>query len=514
MRPAGKTTPNNCAGSCAVYRYTTAGQEALLVLAEQHLGKNEVTQAAAAYGALLQQRIPSLWTAEQLYQAALAFRTSGDSSNGALVSRELLARAGKADVEIGARKWSREELQKAFNKPEPPAIIADWLTQRSYPERNGRRIDVEPVLESIWRKSLARTKETGNWIDDAEAALAKQSRPLLSGAMPIGIAVVTQSQAGSLVVFRSHWGLHAVDPYAGKLSWDTPSLWSLDRMVRDSKKSQFLHSAAKVVLEKRPQALFENGVVGTVSTDGVFVYVVEDFELPPGTVTEASPDRFQPNPMKWYSEINDAVNASKLLAFELATGKLKWEIGGVTKKDEKPELPNSYFLGSPFALDGKLYVAVETGREVQLAVLEPRTGKVLSVKPLFTHDEPISGMRRLHSVQVVYGNGMLVCCANTGIVVAVDLLTQRLRWIVRYRDDLEKGTVVDKDSQWVPTTPVISDDKLVLAAADSTAIHCLSLRDGQRIWSKPRDPTDMYLAGVLDGKVLVVGNGYIEALSR
>src|SRR5262249_19630801 len=49
-------------------------------------------------------------------------------------------------------------------------------------------------------------------------------------------------------------------------------------------------------------------------------------------------------------------------------------------------------------------------------------------------------------------------------------------------------------------------------APDSNAVVCLSLRDGQRRWSVNRQPGDLYMAGVYNGKVLIVAKDSVRAL--
>src|SRR5262249_44563488 len=55
--------------------------------------------------------------------------------------------------------------------------------------------------------------------------------------------------------------------------------------------------------------------------------------------------------------------------------------------------------------------------------------------------------------------------------------------------------------------------KVVFAAPDgSSSIHCLSLRDGDSLWQADRRD-DLYLAGVFQGKVVLVGKNVCRALS-
>jgi hypothetical protein len=52
---------------------------------------------------------------------------------------------------------------------------------------------------------------------------------------------------------------------------------------------------------------------------------------------------------------------------------------------------------------------------------------------------------------------------------------------------------------------------VVFTAADDDSIHCLRLRDGKLLWQTARKD-DLYLAGVHDGKVLLVGAQSCRAL--
>ena len=52
---------------------------------------------------------------------------------------------------------------------------------------------------------------------------------------------------------------------------------------------------------------------------------------------------------------------------------------------------------------------------------------------------------------------------------------------------------------------------MVFTAPDSKSIHCVNLRDGSPAWSKPRQEGDLYLGGVVNGKVIVVGQKVVRA---
>jgi len=65
---------------------------------------------------------------------------------------------------------------------------------------------------------------------------------------------------------------------------------------------------------------------------------------------------------------------------------------------------------------------------------------------------------------------------------------------------------------WKMTAPVMAEGKVVFTAPDGGAIHCLNLQDGDSLWQAERRD-DLYLAGVFDGKVVLVGKNSVRALS-
>ena len=67
-------------------------------------------------------------------------------------------------------------------------------------------------------------------------------------------------------------------------------------------------------------------------------------------------------------------------------------------------------------------------------------------------------------------------------------------------------------SNWKVSPPVIVDGKVVFTAPDSSAVCCINLRDGVELWSVPQLDSDLFFAGVVNDKVLLVGKNTIRAL--
>src|SRR4029077_19432488 len=68
-------------------------------------------------------------------------------------------------------------------------------------------------------------------------------------------------------------------------------------------------------------------------------------------------------------------------------------------------------------------------------------------------------------------------------------------------------------SEWKLSAPVIQGGSLVFTAPDHGSVYCLRLRDGSRVWKAASGDTDVYVAGVQDDLVLLVGRLECRALS-
>src|SRR5262249_3862865 len=261
------------------------------------------------------------------------------------------------------------------------------------------------------------------------------------------------------------------------------------------------------------------------------VYAVDDLALPPhpNFLQNFAWGGGQPS----FLELDDAVKHSELMAIELDTGKLKWQVGG---RGEKGDLNDCFFLGPPLPLGGKLYVMVEKNSELRLVCLTAATGELewtqtlAAVKDRLTSDVG----RRIHAAHLAYGDGILVCPTNAGAILGVDLLTHSLVWAKPYREGTQaaaepqprmngrfivRGGVMMQQQfiqhlspDWKASAPVIQDGKVVFTAPDGSSIYCLNLRDGSTVWKANRSDGDLYLAGVYHGKVLLVGKQRCRAL--
>jgi hypothetical protein len=138
--------------------------------------------------------------------------------------------------------------------------------------------------------------------------------------------------------------------------------------------------------------------------------------------------------------------------------------------------------------------------------------------------------------------GVLVCPTGAGAVVAVDLATRTLLWAYHYPQPKEGDVVLlpngvrvrralgganggliingqwvdggrgSTANRWRDSTPILSAGRVLLAPGESDELHCLDLRRGAVAWKVPRRD-HLQVAGVVDGKVILVGRKTVDALS-
>ncbi len=535
-----------------LYLHTEAGGEATNLLATYYLDRGDYTIAAICFERLMNRESAEKVAPLTLFKAAYAFHQIGDKVNETRAWRELNARS--RELKIGNEFRSIVELQEYVNAQEKGGTVqnlGNWSLFGGNLARTGRGEGDTAYMVRMWGIS---TVDGNQSIRDRLKVIVDQmdvkKEAVLSGFHPI-TAVVNRPKDGRrtpIVVYRSHWGLHAYDMTDKKVFWKTSMNWSLEKTIGDTKYFAAVNSWLDWFRDQahRPNIMFENSTIGTLSSDGNFVFAVDDLAVPPPPqpgmgIDGVDPRGFNPNP-NINEQLKAAILHSELRAYNLASGKLVWEQGQKPAEDGKPEkgdkeLRDSYFLGPPLPMAGKLYILTEKNQELRLVCLEAATGKLVSVQQLATTRDKMAMdvARRVQAAHLAYGEGMLVCPTNAGAILGIDLLTNSLVWAFSYR---EKGDAKEirqppidprfgrpgrfpqqpvqfdatKNNHWKVSAPIIQDGKVVFAAPDGQRIYCLNLRDGSRIWDQRQQEGDLYLGGVYNGKVIVVGKQYVRAI--
>jgi outer membrane protein assembly factor BamB len=525
------------------YFHTEAGAEATDLLGTYHLDRGRALMAALCYERLLRREGADQLAPLTLFKAALAFRLSGAPSStkdAGDIWKRLVARAGRDGVRVGDETVALDDLRKDLDRAIPAETSSpyDWAMFRGNPSRSAKGRGSAPFLESKWQKSLLAeplTADAKRWVEDARKRPPYRPAPLLPAFYPI-------AAAGKLI-FRDYSKIQAVDIKTGEVQWESVKLLAaLEALANEPETRRqaqdWLQTYGQVGCQN---ILFENSTIGTLSCDNSRVYAVDDMAIPPYPNSQMA--QMWGGGWQGQAAMNQKLaelsQRSRLVALDLETGRIVWERGDPNY--DKTELAGSYFLGPPLPLGGKLYVLTEKNGELRLVCLDAAKGEVHWAQTLATAREKLSldVSRRVQAVHLAYAEGILVCPTNAGAILGVDLLSRSLVWAFPYREKsgeaeagnrevprvprraFPPGMMVQQDwtgslqklsEDWKMSAPVIQDGKVVFTAPDGGSIHCLNLQDGASLWQADRRD-DLYLAGVFQGQVVLVGKNVCRALS-
>jgi outer membrane protein assembly factor BamB len=517
------------------YFHTPAGREAAEQLGVQLSESGEHASAVLQFEKLLARPGAGPPSPLILYRAALSFARSGDRQRAEELWKQIEPEARKAGgLKLGNDLVPLNKLQEQLKGSPAPATVADWPMFRGGPTRTEQAPGGAPFLEPIWTVSTLPTGTTPrSWIDDHLTLATRywqeqRKQPILPAFFPVAVK--------DMVVYRTYDGIYALDlKKEGKAKWWHHTDGGITYLCDAGERKAHLDSWNGFYRSNGPhEVIYENSITGTLSTDGARVYAVDDLILPPHPFTMRNITLGAGRPA--FGSLNDMVNVNSLKAINLASGKLMWQLGG--RFGEKSDLSESFFLGPPLPLGGKLYVLSEKNSELRLSCLEPKDTDKQREPPVILWSQTLALPkdrihldlnRRFHAASLAYGNGILVCPTNAGAVLGIDLASRTLLWAYFYREeDRDPNPVpprvglrrvfnpqlqVELHTQWKVSAPAIVGNCVIFTAPDARSIHCIRLRDGAAIWKDPRQSDDLYFAGVFAGKVLIVGKSHARALN-
>jgi outer membrane protein assembly factor BamB/tetratricopeptide (TPR) repeat protein len=536
------------------FLHTESGPAAASWMGTYTLDRGDFRQAAYYFALLIQRQGIKAVSDKNLIKAAFAFHYSQQAEAKQQVFAELEARGNDLKMRDGNMTVANfRAYVDRLGQGSWVASATDFPMFGGGPGRSARLNGGPPFLERLWElKTVEKTagggkSETEQFLEKAEKALASvpgRVQPALTGFFPV---IVTADKAAGKVpvlVYRTHGGVEGADLKTGKRIWRQDMTWGVDSMlgigekaVRDPARMAALTNWLNLytATDGRPQAVLDNSVIGSLSADGKFVYAVEDLQVPPPYYQ--APDPRIGVGRTYDKNITDAIHHNRLLAMELAKeGILKWEVGGM---DDGRPLSETFFLGPPLPLAGRLFVLTEHKQKLSVTSLKADTGELIAqqllgtVRDLKLEQDPF---RRTQAAHLAYGEGILVVPTNAGAVFGLDVMSNSLVWAYGYREKGPNDTppprgsagphpgwrrlpngewvrISGLDGRWKTTAPVVQDGKVVFAAPDAKSIHCINVRDGSPVWSRSRRDDDLYLGGVFNGKVVVVGKGRAYGLS-
>lgn len=422
----------------------------------------------------------------------------------------------------GSEKEQAEDWLNAWGKPSS-TLLNGWLTHRGQSDRNAESPCVIPWLEGTPIAPVM----THPSLETVIKEMAREVSTNRMGRLPSFHPLIV----GETIVMRTMTELRAVNAN-GDLLWASPqedTLWHLLQPSRDAQRN----SQQAVLSDFVRDRLWDDSTYGTISSDGRLIFVVEG-------------DRFDPTPeyqrftvgpdghLRVALPLNDRVSA--LVAYNLKTGKVVWESGQSLASEETRQQAVRY-IGAPLSIGGVLFAVTVQGDEVVLRELESETGTVRRQWPLQTEIQPAAnnlvwGLRNNRSrssehpaaSSPSYVAGMVVCRTPGNRIVAVDLTSGSLRWAyqtprpevaaglqfnpgIRLNVDAQRRASVDR---WVDAALVVAEGRVLAALPDTNLLTCIDLESGAVCWTNPRFD-GLYVQGVQDGKVLVVGRTGLRA---
>jgi len=390
-----------------------------------------------------------------------------------------------------------------------------------------------------------------------------------------GDAVIFRTYDGIYAVALRDQVVHGRVVRAGELLWASRTEVGLFQLLSSSEFKDESSPEAKIKgwwehIKRTPlsSVLYENPLLGSLSHDGEYAYYVDDIWLAP-PLMRSNPNMgiIVPPSYRRESPLGKYVHAGQLVAVHLKTGNRVWQLGRVIehrfpgdplppplpaplKEDEADQTTSAFhlcldaiFLGPPLPLNGKLYVLIEQAGVIRLLCLdpynlEPVPGRPHIRTPVLLWNQrlgqpaqtlPEDGVRRFQGCFLAASDGVIICPTNSGAVIAVDLMSHSLLWAYAYGRVSRPSQVPPgggviirpgmppnmdlglKANRWHAATPIIASGRVILTAYDSETLDCLDLRTGRLLWSVPRDVNDLYVGGVIQDKVIVVGRNQVRA---
>lgn len=595
------------------YFHTKAGAQATLLLASIQLERGNYIEAAYSFERLLERPdSDEYWTPLNIFKAMTAMKRTASASNATAI-RKLRERLEKSfpreGLTIGRRQFSLDELNAELERPFDTIFgkVSEAYVSMRYgnPSHTGLGDGGKPFLDPVWsvshfyRMSEPELSEGNTWV---RQNLDDVLRTINPAKLDVALPGFFPATAQNLVFFRSYDGVyafitkdgfnnHGKPARAGDIYWWSPSKGSAASLVANASKVES-EGLRKQDLENhwryyRDQAnpnlktlLFENPLAGSLTHDGRAVYYVDDAALPPPPPNMNNEfGGFMPvvpAGTGTANKMSGLIDGSRLIALNIQTGNILWQLGETVSdkpltSDEEEDrstntallFQNSFFLGPPLPLNGKIYVLYERNGVIRLACLDPGSIEMHKVrtrtkdpndpdKTIVAYPEqpfpkllwiqrlgepnvrlPQDTIRRFQCSYLAYSDGVMICPTNAGAVVAVDIMSRSLLWARSYRT-VATGTNVNPRStrlivggqpataaggqsvlrgdRWRAAAPIISQGRVLFAAFDSDSLYALNLRTGDVIWKEPMKSNDLYLGGLVGDKLLVVGKDQMRAL--
>lgn len=509
--------------------HTDAGYDATYLVGLSEMQRGQPLAAALCLERLRATRNAAKFEPTLTLLTAVCLARAGHSQQGTALVRELRTKFPDAEFEIAgqAKKIFAADAEAAVwlaqaakvDEAGRPRGAPQWTLYRGGPARNSASEGSSPLLNRRWSVSVADAPDLEQTLDRLSQQFLERGARIIPNLHPLA--------ARDYVLMRSLTGLVGVDFRTGKRIWNTT-----DKSVEDLIDAipRQPGQPAMPLPNWLEQRVWQNAVYGMLSSDGEFVYCVDDPERhwQPGPREQANIEEGSARQLNFaarpFMMPRTASPANVLKAYDLGSqGKFMWS------SEDHAELAELFFLGPPLPVAGSLYVLGELKGEVRLYVLDPRAGSLQWTQQLVLPEANPLEERLRHTAGAVpsYSDGILVCPTSGGAVVAVDLTTRTLLWGLQYPkspdanlpnrfmqfrfQQVPQVNDDNDDDRWTDASVTIAAGHVLLTPIESSDVFCVGLTDGKLKWQKPRED-GLYVGCVHDGKAIVVGSRSVKAL--
>ena len=474
---------------------TNAGFRAANILATMHLDAGDMASAYRWMVRLNQSDAPLTKSAEwQLRFAVVEQALTGKQP-------ELTGETVLNGNRVSASEWlSANRLPRPSDPP-----LENWMQFSGNAARSGYAAGSDPLLVKRWSRAATNNPTHQTNIDLATATIVDGNLAAVPAGMPVAV--------NGRIIFRTLRGATVVDAGTGAIQFETREnesygLQRLSPRTRNQSPTASLHGFGS--------HMYRNGVWGFLACDEQRVYVIERHEL------------FGQQASVYSRSLNAQqmrLKTNQLTAYDLTFGTPVWNVGGpATNESFELPLAGHFFFGPPAVADNTAFLIGEKDGEVRLCVLDVESGTTIWSVVLAYPDTPIERdpVRRNWPAQAAIAEGMIVCPTTLGWLIAVDQFSQSIQWMqqvattqrstARLGGRVPETRVLKLNERWLPSAPIISNGRVVFAPTEGDQLLCLQLNDGKKLWSRTKADSQLYVAGVRDSQVLIVGRNKVTAL--
>jgi outer membrane protein assembly factor BamB len=509
------------------FGFTTAGQDACVIMGEHWLRKGEPRRAARFLSMAFRQKSAMTRLGPELgVLTASAYQSASMQSEAIRCIESTRNQFSTVSFDWGGSKvgWEgrlkrtedvldalRLEGSHAINR-----IVKQPLYFGGNANRNSDTNAGVPLPILRWHTELHESKQHK---DNLEKTLKEKLAQGKSTTIPSRVPIAVGQW---LIASTYDQRIVAVDIQTGRLGWECfysgmPLGFSMDRFP--SRDSHALNLAAPDYLIKR---VWGESAVGMPTSDGQRIFSIS--ELPAIDIAES----FAIGQNARVSKPQGARNFNVMQCWSIREeGKIKWEVGG-QKSPAEPKLAGALFLGAPLPHDQELLVIGEINSDVYLFALAPETGRLLWRQPMATNLSPIATdpTRRSLGVVPAADGSIIVCPTLSGYLVGFDSVSRSLLWSFQYPIKIVPGSQnqVTLFGQSEPgdfspflgrsadVSVTIHEGVALFAPSDGDAVYAISIDSGKLLWqSDSKSDLVRYVAGAWNGTALIANQSSLAA---